>query len=151
MKLIKNFAFKRKACKCIFFFFIKKIRSSKSGLQVQKENIDSFLALMLSDKHSHLNQVHNKENQLPRLKDKVHSDSFLENCYTETHALFFEEESRLNEMISTPTLRHHFIERVILRTRDIGDCPILPKKWDILMKCTSLLLDGKSFSSLYSK
>lgn len=100
---------------------------------------------MLSDKHSHLNnKVYNKENMLPRLKDKVQSDSFLENLDTEPSALFFEEETRINEMLSTSGLRHHFIERVNLRTRDLGDCPILPKKWELLMKCTTLLLDGKS-------
>jgi len=123
----------------------KKSSSSKSGSQYQKENIDSFLALILHNVHN--DKINNKENQIHQLKDKVESDDSLfsmESSINESiaTAASLDEENKFSEMLSTPSLRRHFLDRVILRTKDIPECSTSRGKWQKLITCSSVLLQS---------
>lgn len=56
-----------------------------------------------------------------------------------------DEEARFSEMLSTPSLRRHFLERVMLRTKDILECSTTKGKWAKLISCTSVFLQCKFF------
>ncbi len=97
-----------------------------------------------------LHNVHtdtlNKENQLPKLNDKVESDDSLfsiENADDTSATITMDEEARFSEMLSTPSLRRHFLERVMLRTKDILECSTTKGKWAKLISCTSVFLQCK--------
>ncbi len=80
------------------------------------------------------------------------NESFLnlENCETDA-SLNIEDENKFDEMLGSSTLRHHFIERLTLRTKDLTDCPVSFDKWRKLTKCASTLLSSKNHSQSFDK